>query len=67
MAWWDAILRVILGSIFIWLGVEKGGAWVIGEIFGFILMFTAILNFCPLYKIAGVSTSEENPQEQQTA
>ncbi len=59
MAWWDAIVRVLLGSILVWLGVEKGGAWIIGEIVGIVLMLTAILNFCPLYKIAGVSTKEE--------
>jgi hypothetical protein len=65
MAWWDAIVRILLGSILVWLGVEKGGVWIIGEIVGIVLMLTAIFNFCPLYKIAGVST-EEN-QETQTA
>ncbi len=66
MAWWDAILRVILGSILIWLGVEKGGVWIIGEVVGFVLMLTAILNFCPLYKLAGISTADTE-EETQTA
>ncbi len=65
MAWWDAIVRVLLGSILVWLGVEKGGVWIIGEIVGLVLMLTAILNFCPLYKIAGISTKEQ--EETQTA
>ena len=59
MAWWDAIVRVLVGSILVWLGVEKGGVWIIGKIVGLVLMLTAILNFCPLYKIAGVSTKEQ--------
>ncbi len=56
MGFWDAVVRVLVGAILIWLGIEKGGVFVIGEVVGFILMFTAIIAFCPLYKIAGIST-----------
>ncbi|WP_457625759.1 YgaP family membrane protein [Persephonella sp.] len=59
MGFWDAVVRVIVGVIFIWLGIEKGGAFVIAEIFGFILLFTAVIAFCPLYKLAGVSSKCE--------
>ncbi len=63
MAFWDAVVRVLIGSILIWLGIEKGGAWVVGEVVGFILMLTAVLTFCPLYKIAGVSSKPQEVQE----
>ncbi|EDP72977.1 DUF2892 domain-containing protein [Hydrogenivirga sp. 128-5-R1-1] len=56
VGFWDAVVRVLVGAILIWLGIEKGGTFVIGEIVGFILMLTAIIAFCPLYKIAGIST-----------
>ncbi len=59
MAFWDAVVRVLVGAILIWLGIEKGGIFVIAEVVGFILIFTAIFNFCPLYKIAGISTKCE--------
>ncbi len=62
MAFWDAVVRVLVGSILIWLGIENKGAWVVGEVVGFVLIFTAILNFCPLYKIAGI-TSKAQEQE----
>ncbi|RMD47174.1 MAG: DUF2892 domain-containing protein [Aquificota bacterium] len=64
MAFWDAVVRVLVGSILIWLGIENKGAWVIGEIVGFVLIFTAIITFCPLYKIAGVASKA---QESETA
>jgi uncharacterized membrane protein len=56
MAFWDAVVRVLVGAILIWLGIEKGGVFIIAEVVGFILMFTAIINFCPLYLISGIST-----------
>ncbi len=56
VGFWDAVVRVLVGAILIWLGIEKGGVFVIGEVVGFILMLTAIIAFCPLYKIAGIST-----------
>ncbi|NPA53382.1 MAG: DUF2892 domain-containing protein [Aquificae bacterium] len=65
MAWWDAIIRVLIGSILAWLGMEKGGAWIIAQILGIVLILTAIFGFCPLYKITGISTKEQ--QETQTA
>jgi len=56
MALWDAIVRVLVGAILIFLGIEKGGVFVIAFWVGVILILTAITGFCPLYKIAGIST-----------
>lgn len=59
MAFWDAVIRVLIGAILIWLGIEKGGVFVIGYFVGLILILTAIISFCPLYKLAGISTKCE--------
>ncbi len=56
MALWDAIVRVLIGAILIWLGIEKGGVFIIAEVVGFVLMFTAIISFCPLYVVTGLSS-----------
>nr|WP_200673809.1 DUF2892 domain-containing protein [Persephonella atlantica] len=56
MGFWDAVLRVLIGVIFIYLGIEKGGAFKIAEVVGFVLLFTSIISFCPLYKLAGISS-----------
>ncbi|ACO03958.1 MAG TPA: DUF2892 domain-containing protein [Persephonella sp.] len=63
MAFWDAVVRVLIGIILIFLGIEKGGAWVIGEVVGFVLILTAITTFCPLYTLAGVSSKGEDLKE----
>lgn len=59
MAFWDAVVRVLIGAILIWLGIEKGGIFEITYWVGIILILTAIIAFCPLYKIAGISTKCE--------
>ncbi len=59
MAFWDSVVRVLIGLILIFLGIEKGGAWVIGEVAGFVLILTAVTTFCPLYRLAGVSSKDE--------
>ncbi len=65
MALWDAIVRVLIGAILIFLGIEKGGVFVIAFWVGVILILTAITGFCPLYKIAGISTKGD--EEEATA
>ena len=62
IGFWDALIRVLLGAILIWLGIEKGGAFIIAEVVGFILMFTAIIGWCPLYKLTGISSKCEDCQ-----
>ncbi|WP_343221354.1 DUF2892 domain-containing protein [Persephonella sp.] len=56
MGFWDAVVRVLIGVIFVWLGIEKGGVFEIAQIVGYILILTSIISFCPLYKLAGISS-----------
>ncbi|NPA17490.1 YgaP family membrane protein [Persephonella sp.] len=60
IGFWDAVIRVIIGAIFIWLGIEKGGVFEIAKIMGIVLILTAVFSFCPLYKLAGISTRCED-------
>jgi hypothetical protein len=65
MALWDAILRVLVGGLLIAVAVELKGIFNIGLVVGIILILTAITGFCPLYKLAGISSDieEENTQK----
>lgn len=60
MALWNAIVRVLIGSILVFLDLEKDGIFEIGFWIGIILMLSAIVGFYPLYKIAGISTKCED-------
>uniref|UniRef100_A0A7C3RV61 DUF2892 domain-containing protein n=1 Tax=Dictyoglomus thermophilum TaxID=14 RepID=A0A7C3RV61_DICTH len=57
----DAIIRVIVGMILPHLtkwGIVSGTAWgIILHIIGFILVFTAAVRYCPLYKLINKSTA----------
>jgi len=54
LASWDRTARVVLGALLV-LGSISGTIGVWGWI-GVILLATAGMNFCPLYKIVGVKT-----------
>ncbi len=58
MALWDILVRVLVGSILVYFGVEKGGVFMIATFVGLVLLLTAITGFCPLYKITGLSSKE---------
>ncbi len=56
MATWDRAVRIILGVIFIYLALTKGGAfWILG-IIGIVFIITSIIGFCPLYKVVNFKT-----------
>lgn len=59
MALWDAMVRVLVGAMLVSLGFLKGGVFTISIFLGVILILTAITGFCPLYKIAGISSKSE--------
>lgn len=59
MALWDAMVRVLVGGLLVMLGFLKGGVFLIGIFVGVIMILTAITGFCPLYKIAGISSKGE--------
>ena len=53
LASWDRIARVVLGAVLV-LGALTGTIGIWGWI-GVILLATAGMNFCPIYKVLGVS------------
>lgn len=59
MALWDAMVRILIGALLFTLGFLKGGIFIIAIFVGIILILTAITAFCPLYKIAGISSRGE--------
>ncbi len=58
MAFWDVLVRILIGTMLVYLGVEKGGVFVVATFAGVIMLLTAITGFCPLYKIAGISSKQ---------
>jgi len=53
----DKVIRIIVGLALVSLFfVLEGGARWLGLI-GVVLIATAVINFCPLYKILGLSTT----------
>ena len=65
MNWWDRIIRLILAVVlvelaFFWLG-GIGAVLLYG--LGAILTVTALIGFCPLYKLLGISTLCENTKQ----
>jgi uncharacterized membrane protein len=62
MALWDALVRILVGSILVLFGAEKGGIFVIATFVGVVLILTAITGFCLIYKISGISSKEEPAQ-----
>jgi uncharacterized membrane protein len=59
MALWDAILRVLVGSLLIAVAIELKGIFFIALFVGIVLILTAITGFCPLYKLTGFSSKPE--------
>ena len=54
LASWDRIARVVIGALLV-LGALTGTIGIWGWV-GVILLATAGMNFCPIYKIIGVKT-----------
>ncbi len=55
----DRIIRIVLGLLLVvWFFFDQGGGtWHWAKIVvGLILLGTAAINFCPLYRIFGMST-----------
>lgn len=52
----DRVIRIIIGIVFIsLLFILDGGIKWIG-LLGFVMLFTAMIGFCPLYKPFGINT-----------
>lgn len=55
----DRIVRIVLGvGLLVWFFLEPGSGalhW-LKAIVGLVVLATAVLNFCPLYRLFGFST-----------
>lgn len=53
----DRLLRLVLGLVLVVLALMKViGAW---GFLGVIFVVTALINFCPIYRILGISTKDK--------
>jgi hypothetical protein len=56
----DRILRILIGvALVVWFFMDHGmGFWHWAKaVFGVIALGTAVLNFCPLYRLLGMKTN----------
>lgn len=55
----DKIIRIVLGfALLAWFVMDQGGGalhW-LKAVVGLVAIGTAVLNFCPLYRVLGIST-----------
>lgn len=54
----DQVVRIVAGAVLIGLvfvGPQTPWGWV-----GLVLIATGFMNFCPIYKILGISTRKES-------
>lgn len=56
----DRIVRIVLGLVIIGIGVWLKSWW---GLIGLIPLGTALINFCPIYHLLGVSTCRIKPIE----
>ena len=56
----DRIIRIVIGLIIIIWGFAVSSWW---GLIGLIPLLTGLLNFCPLYKLLGISTSKSKKEE----
>lgn len=53
----DRIIRIIISAILIIIGLIYNG-WI--AVIGLIILFTAIIRFCSIYKLLGINTCEKD-------
>jgi len=56
----DRIIRIVVGLIIIIWGFAVSSWW---GLIGLIPLLTGLLNFCPLYKLLGISTNKSKKEE----
>lgn len=49
----DSIIRTLLGAIIVIIGMYYQNYW---GLLGFILVFTGVVSFCPIYRLLRIST-----------
>ena len=54
----DASIRYIVGALLLAVLVFVEGPWSLIGLLGFVLIATAAINWCPLWKLFGIDTRE---------
>ncbi len=52
----DKVIRIILGSAIVGLGIYFSNWW---GLVGLVLLITAFINWCPAYSLIGISTDKK--------
>ncbi len=52
----DKVIRLVLGTVIILLGIYLKSWW---GIIGVVPIITALLNFCPVWRLLGISTRKK--------
>jgi hypothetical protein len=58
---WDRILRVVVGILFLYLGLGNfvaGSLGVVVDVVGVLLVLTGLAGFCPIYALLKLSTKK---------
>lgn len=58
----DRIIRAVLGTVAIAWGVMNGN--IIADVIGAVLLFTAIIGWCPTYTLLGINTGCKTNNDQ---
>jgi cell division protein FtsW (lipid II flippase) len=61
----DAIVRYVLGIIFLALLFILDNPWRWLGLLGIVFIATAVINFCPVWRLIGVDTRERKPSTPQ--
>ncbi len=56
----DKIIRIVIGLVIIIWGIAAGSWW---GLIGLIPLITGVINWCPLYKLLGISSRKAKKEE----
>ena len=56
----DKTIRIVIGILFIFLGVFGSRLWII---LGLFALITGLIGYCPLYALLGISTNKVKPEK----
>lgn len=54
----DRALRLVLGVILLVLGIWLRGGWFWAALVGAVLVVTALIRFCPAYRVLNIHTNK---------
>lgn len=65
----DRVIRAVAGIVLLVLGILllQGAGQIVAVVIGAVLMVTALIGFCPAYRIFGINTCATKPPENKKA